>query len=189
MSIVKFEVSYNTTTGEFSITNTDTGEVKTSNSKTTKKTSSKTVRKEENSIPTLTLEDNKYCLNQAAAYLMEVEAGDKLDIKYEKQGSTIIPVIGKDEDFGTKQGNKLTKSLTVACRGSKNNELAKYGNVFTIKQHSSKEGIFILINDSIEQVDEKEEEELSLPIDEDLQSIIDDEDAEITEIPSSMFQL
>lgn len=154
-------------------------------------------KKEESSEPTLTLEDNKYCLNQAAADLMGVEPDCKLDIKYEKRGKETIPVIGTDTAFGTKQGNKLTKSLTVACRGSKNEELSKYGTEFILVPHETKDGIFVLQNedakleraldDTIEKPDGPEEE-IELP-DIDLQDLIDDKDATITEVNSSMFQL
>ena len=119
------------------------------------------------------------------------------DIKYEKRGKETVPVIGTDTAFGTKQGNKLTKSLTVACRGSKNEELSKYGTEFILVPHETKDGIFVLQNeyakleraldDTLEKPDEPEEE-IGLP-DIDLQDLIDDKDATITEVSSSMFQL
>lgn len=161
-------------------------------SKTTKRTSK--TKKNENSEPTLILEDNKYCLNQAAIELMNVSPDDKLDIKYEKRGTETIAVIGSDDSFGTHSGNRLTKSLTVACRGSKNQELSKYGTEFLIVPHETKDGIFILQNTKLEQalgntIEKSDElEEIGLP-DIDLQDLIDDKDATITEVNSSMFQL
>lgn len=161
-------------------------------SKTTKRTSK--TKKNENSEPTLILEDNKYCLNQAAIELMNVSPDDKLDIKYEKRGTETIAVIGSDDSFGTHSGNRLTKSLTVACRGSKNQELSKYGTEFLIVPHETKDGIFILQNTKLEQalgntIEKSDElEEIGLP-DIDLQNLIDDKDATITEVNSSMFQL
>ena len=153
-------------------------------------------KKEESFEPFLTLEDNKYCLTQAAVDLMGVEPNCKLDIKYEKRGKETVPIIGSDEVWGTKSGNKLTKSLTVACRGSKNQELSKFGKEFTLIPHDKKEGLFILQNEStkIEIDDEIEdlqdlEEAISLPVDVDLQDLIDDSDADIKEVNSSMFQL
>ncbi len=190
MSKLKFEFTIDTNTGEFSVVNTDTGEVKTVSipKKVTKK-----IKKEESSSPQLILEDNKYCLNSAAIKLMGVTPDDKLDIKYEKRGRTMIPVIGSDETFGTKGGNKLTKSNTVACRGSKNEELSKYGHVFEITPHDSKEGLFILTGDSAPveissgneniSIDESDED---LPLD---LSLVDDKDANVEEIDSSYFQL
>lgn len=180
MSIVKFEFSYNTTTGEFSVVNTETGEVKS-----TKPSVSGKPKVDGGNTPTLVLEDNKYCLNQAAVDLMEVVPGDKLDIKYKKIDGRIQPVIGKDEDFGTKGGCKLTKSFTVSCRGSKNAELSKYGTEFKVVAFEEQEGIFILNNgDTTEAPSESTTEEL---LDLDLQGIIDDPD--VTEIDSSIFQL
>lgn len=153
-------------------------------------------KKDESPEPQLILEDNKYCLNTAAVELMGLTSDDKLDIKYEKNGSTMVPVIGTDEAFGTKGGNKLTKSNTVACRGSKNEELSKYGRVFGIAPHASKEGLYVLTGDAAPVAaptgDENiaiEESDEDLPIDIDLAALVDDKDANIEEIDSSYFQL
>lgn len=157
---------------------------------------SKKAKKEESSTPQLILEDNKYCLNTAAVELMGLTSDDKLDIKYEKNGKTMIPVIGTDEAFGTKGGNKLTKSNTVACRGSKNEELSKYGRVFGIIPHASKKGLYILTGDTAPVAaptgDENiaiEESDGDLPLDIDLTALVDEKDANIEEIDSSYFQL
>ena len=160
--------------------------------KSKKKTSKS--KKEENTVPSLILEENKYCLNQAAITLMGIEPNCKLDIKYEKRGKETIPVIGSDESFGTHSGNKLNKSLTVACRGSKREELSKYGTEFTLIPHETKDGIFILQNknadfeSTVSNVSETEDE-IELPDDIDLQDLVDDKDATITEVDASMFQL
>lgn len=196
---LKYQVSVDTETGEM-ITKCISRKVDKSNFEVAEdkpKRKTPKAKKDESSEPTLTLEDNKYCLNQAAVDLMEVEPDCKLDIKYEKRGKETIPVIGTDTAFGTKQGNKLTKSLTVACRGSKNEELSKYGTEFILVPHETKDGIFILQNedakleraldDTLEKPDEPEEE-IGLP-DIDLQDLIDDKDATITEVSSSIFQL
>lgn len=193
MSKLKFELIIDTETEEFSVINVSTGEAKTVPipKKTTKK-----VKKEESSSPQLILEDNKYCLNSAAINLMGVTPDDKLDIKYEKRGSTMVPVIGTDEAFGTKGGNKVTKSNSVACRGSKNEELSKYGHVFEITPHDSKDGLFILTGDATPEVlpagDENiavSESDEDLPLDVDLSVLVDEKDANIEEIDSSYFQL
>lgn len=160
--------------------------------KSKKKTSKS--KKEESTVPSLVLEENKYCLNQAAITLMGVEPDCKLDIKYEKRGKETIPVIGSDESFGTHNGNKLNKSLTVACRGSKREELSKYGTEFTLVPHETRDGIFILQNKNVDfeptvsNVPETEDE-IELPDDIDLQDLIDDKDTTITEVDASMFQL
>lgn len=181
-----FQVSVNEETGEITTncvkksidkTNFKSEDVKPKRSK---------VKKEESSEPTLTLEDNKYCLNTAAVELLQVSPDDKLDIKYEKQGKEIIPVIGRDESFGTHNGCRLTKSNTVSCRGSKNVELAKHGTEFILVSHSTKDGIFILKNkDAKDDIIDNSEEEA---IDIDLQDLIDDT-ATITEVDSSIFKL
>lgn len=195
---LKYQVSVDTETGEMTtkcISRKIDKNIEVVDAKPAKRASK--AKKNESSEPTLTLEENKYCLNQAAADLMGVEPDCKLDIKYEKRGKETVPVIGTDTAFGTKQGNKLTKSLTVACRGSKNEELSKYGTEFILVPHETKDGIFVLQNedakleraldDTLEKPDEPEEE-IELP-DIDLQDLIDDKDATITEVNSSMFQL
>lgn len=197
---LKYQVKVDTETGEMTTKcisrKVDKSNFEVVEDKPKRKTSK--FKKEESSEPTLTLEENKYCLNQAAADLMGVEPDCKLDIKYEKRGKETIPVIGTDSAFGTKQGNKLTKSLTVACRGSKNEELSKYGTEFILVPHETKDGIFLLQNEDVkleraldDTIDkgDKPEEEIDLPMDIDLQDLIDDKDATVTEVSSSMFQL
>ena len=193
---LKYQVSVDTETGEMTTkcisrkvdkTNFEVVEEKS------KKRTSKS-KKEESTVPSLILEENKYWLNQAAITLMGVEPDCKLDIKYEKRGKETIPVIGSDESFGTHNGNKLNKSLTVACRGSKREELSKYGTEFTLVPHETKDGIFILQNKNadfeptVSNVPETEDE-IELPDDIDLQDLIDDKDTTITEVDASMFQL
>lgn len=195
---LKYQVTVDTETGEMT-TKCIKRTIDKSNfevSDAASKKASKKTKKEESIEPELTLEDNKYCLNSAAIELMDITPNNKLDIKYEKNGNTMVPVIGTDEAFGTKGGNKLTKSNTVACRGSKNEELSKYGRVFKLIPHGTKDGLFILIGDStpivspngdeniaIEEVDE------DLPLDMDLSTLIDDKDTNIEEIDSNYFQL
>lgn len=143
---------------------------------------------EESSEPRLILEDNRYCLNQAAVELMGIAPDCKLDIKYEKGG---VPVIGTDEVFGTHSGNKLNKSLTVVCKGSKHDELIKHGYRFRIIPHNSKVGLFILQDlDSVEEEDElpvdiEVDTDLDTNLDKDLEDLLDD----TTEIDSSLFKL
>lgn len=187
------------------IVNTETGEITTNCIKKTidktnikvvdapvKKKSTK-VKKEESNTPQLILEENKYSLNTAAVELMNVTTEDKIDIKYEKRGKNMIPVIGSDSIFGTKGGCKLTKSNTVACRGSKNEELSKYGTTFEIVPHESKQGLFILKGNNSPEIEESEikldTEDENLPLDVDLEELIDDKDANLTEIDASFFTL
>lgn len=132
----------------------------------------------EDSEPKLYLEDTKCRLNQAAIKLMNLEAGDKIDIKYEQDKAGTIPLIGKDEAFGTKGGNKLSKSYTIACRGIKNAELVKYGKEFNIFKHPNKEGLFVL-SSGIEIKNPVVEEDIN----------IDDLIEDTTEITSDFFKL
>lgn len=202
----------NIITEEFTLTlqyamkiNTDTGELletklikrsidKSNFEVTTPKKKASKAKKEESTTPKLILEDNKYCLNAAAVELMGVGPDSKLDIKYEKG----VPIIGTDEAFGTKGGNKLTKNNTVAYRGAKNEELAKYGTEFTISAHSSKEGLFVLSSENTpvqeelngyENVTLEEGDEDPLPLDIDLAELVDEQDANVTEIDASFFKL
>lgn len=148
-------------------------EKKTSTPRKSKKKS------EESSEPQLTLEENKCSFNTAAVELLGIEAGDKLAIEYEKYCNGFRPILFRSE----KTGNKLTKSHTIACRGSKSEELAKFGTVFKITTHPSKPSTYLLLSDSMT---EKVEEEL--PIDVDLPELTDlDEDSEIQEISSDFF--
>jgi hypothetical protein len=188
---LKYQCTVDTETGELttkcisrqiSKNNIEVTEVK---KKTTKS------KKVESTDPTLVLEENKYCINQAAYDLMQLSPDARLDVKYEKNGKNICPVIGTDEHFGTKGGNKITKSLTVACRGSKHDELAKYGTEFAIVPHPTREGIFSLVSkdnviesDSLEEIEEQTNED----IDVDLQDLIDDKDANVEEVSSLIFK-
>lgn len=192
---LQYAMKINTDTGELLETKLIKRSVDKSNFEVTtpKKRASKT-KKEESTTPQLILEDNKYCLNAAAVELMGVGPDSKLDIKYEKG----VPVIGTDEAFGTKGGNKLTKNNTVAYRGAKNEELAKYGTEFTISAHSSKEGLFILSSENTpvqeelngdENVALEEGDEDPLPLDIDLAELVDEPDANVTEIDASFFKL
>lgn len=167
--------------------------------KPTKKatTTKKKASKNESSEPQIILEDNKYSLNSAAVELMGVEPEDKLDIKFEKKNKTFIPIIGTNESFGTKAGNRLTKSFTVSCRGKANDELRNYGTVFTLTEHPSKEGIFIMNGDQVvpETVEEVEEaveikDETEVEVDINLDDFVDStEDTEVKEITALDFKL
>lgn len=190
---LQYAMKINTDTGELLETKLIKRSVDKSNFEvtTTKRKASKP-KKDESTTPQLILDDNKYYLNAAAIELMQVGPDSKIDIKYEKG----VPVIGTDEAFGTKGGNKLTKNNTVAYRGAKNEELAKYGTEFTISAHNSKEGLFVLSSENAPVQQEKlngdenvalEEDSLSLDID--LAGLVEDQDANITEIDANFFKL
>lgn len=184
---LKYQVTVDTETGEMTTKCIKRTVDKTNFEVSEKKTAKKKVV-EDNSSPQLTLEDNKYRLNTAAIELMGVSAESKIDIKYEKQGKSMIPVIGTDEAFGTRGGNRLSKSNTVACRGSKHEELVKYGNIFQIIPHNSKAGLFILKGDA--QIDTLDgDENVSIDEEIDISQLIDDKDNNIEEINSFDFTL
>lgn len=188
-----FNLIVDTSTGEFEVINTETGETKAIKAEVKKKTSTKK-KKDDDPTPKITLEDNKYSLNSAAVELMGVEPEDRLDIKMEKQGKLLIPIIGTNEAFGTKAGNRLTKTFTVSCRGKANDELSKYGSVFVIEPHPEKDGLFIMKGDkdvpepptADENVEIPEDE--NLPIDADLEGLVED-DNEAKEISAFDFNL
>ena len=116
----------------------------------TKRQASKASAIEENKDPLITLDSNKLILTSGAVDMMKICPDCRVDIKYKKKDKTSVPVIGTDEAFGTKGGNKLTKSNTVSFRGSANEKLAEFGTTFRIEP-SDDEGIFFLIGDKMNQ--------------------------------------
>lgn len=105
--------------------------------------------------PTLFLENGKYQLNKAALAYMNVQPEDRIDIKYKKVGKLTYPVIGTDENFGTKTGNKLTKSNTVSLRGVKHEKLSEYGTRFTLVPFKEDAGLFVLMGNDMKLVPEE----------------------------------
>ena len=143
--------------------------------------------------PKLYLEDNKCRLNSKAISLMGISPGDKLDIKYDDGKNGSVPIIGTDEAFGTKGGNKLTKSNTIACRGSKNEELSKYGKEFVLAEHPSKAGLFVLTSEevAVDQLVGDDNVNIDTPegIDLNLEGLVDDKDANVSSIDTNFFKL
>lgn len=166
----------------------ETRELKDDSVKKPRSSSSSSKSKvQENPEPILTLEDNKYVLTTGAVELLGVEAGDKIDIKFQKIGKQTIPVIGSDDAFGTKGGNKLTKTNTVSCRGKANDELSAFGTEFTLEEHPNKKGLFILRGENTPNVT-PEKENTPEPEDDDLgEDLIDDEEEESVEISEDDF--
>lgn len=154
MSKLTFEFTVNTETGEFTVTNTETGEIKSTKPKTVRSTKKKSTLPENEAL--IELQDNKYVLNNLALDLLQVEAGERIEIKFDKKGKTVTPVIGKSEIFGTSGGNKLNKSNSVSYRGKARDELVKYGTTFKLKPHDKVDGLFYMIGDA--EVEEPVEE-------------------------------
>lgn len=119
--------------------------------------------------PKITVLDNKLQLNNAASELTGFQADDKVAVKFEKKGRVTTPVIMLDE----KEGNRLTKTNTISCRGAKREELLKFGTEFIIEEHPTVVGTFTMkgnveIEDDIVDVPEEiaSDEELDTSIDE-----------------------
>lgn len=107
-----------------------------------KKKSSTKVKKIQDNDPVakVMLLDGKIQLNTAAINLTGYEPDMKIDIKFEKKGKNQIPVMMREED----SGNRLTKSYTISCRGSRHDDLLKYGDVFELEPYPDKDGYFYL---------------------------------------------
>lgn len=191
-----YEMSVNIDTGEILGTKLIDRSIGKSDLKVVKTPKKKTVQ-DEGEEPKLILEENKYRLTGAAISLMGLDEDSKLVIKYEDTKSGSIPIIGTNVAFGISSGNKLTKSNTVACRGNNRDELAKHGTEFTLVPHPSKENLFILhsgekqIDQIIEDDNVKVEgdEGKDLPFDLDLGELVDEQDANITEVDANFFKL
>lgn len=142
--------------------------------------------------PKLYLEDNKYRLNLAAISLMGLDSTSKLVIKYEDSKPQPIPVIGTNTAFGVSSGNKLSKTNTVACRGSNREELAKYGESFTVAPHPSKKDLFILVSDNPPVIEESSTEEINTEVNENLPfdlNLDNEVSNTVTEIDVNFFKL
>lgn len=100
--------------------------------------------------PKATLLEGKIQLNNAAMQLVGWEAEDKIDIRFEKNGKKITPLMIEDPA----KGNRLTKTNTISCRGSKHDNLAEYGTIFDIVPYEGKDGWFKLIGDAPQKEDD-----------------------------------
>lgn len=141
---ILFHYNVDENTGEITFIGKEEITVDTATS--TKRQSTKASKVEENNEPLITLDSNKLILTTGAVQMLNICPDCRVDIKYKNKGKTSVPVIGTDAAFGTKGGNKLTKTNTVSFRGSANEKLAEYGTTFKIEP-SENEGIFYLIGD------------------------------------------
>lgn len=134
----------------------------------TQKQTKKVEEIKDSTEPQIILEANKYVLNQAAASLMGVEWENRLDIKYQpiEKGGLMFPIIGTDNAWKTKSGNKLTKNLTVSCRGNANELLSKYGDTFTVTPWKGHDGLFVLIGNKDMPEEEVKDEAIIIEEDE-----------------------
>ena len=164
-----------TETGELFTKEATFGDFKEATKKTTSTRSKKP--KDTDPVAKITLLKGKWQMNAACVELTGFEPEQKLEIKFEKKGRVITPVLCEDE----KSGNKLTKTYTVSCRGSKHDNLAEYGDIFEVIPYEGKEGYFKL-KGNVENEDDIIDvpEEITDPdeIDED---VIDDSEVDISD--------
>ena len=106
--------------------------------------------KDNDPIAKIILLEGKWQMNHACVELTGFEPEQKLEIKFEKQGRKVTPVLCEDE----KSGNRLTKTYTVSCRGSKHDNLAEYGDIFEVIPYENKEGYFKLKGNAPEKEDD-----------------------------------
>jgi len=130
-----------------SIVDKETGELITREAtlgdfKEVKKTTTTRTKKPKDDDPVakITLLEGKWQMNAAAVAMTGFEPEQKLEIKFEKKGRVVTPVLCED----SKSGNRLTKTYTVSCRGSKHDNLAEYGDIFELTPYEGKDGFFKL---------------------------------------------
>lgn len=127
------------TTGEIITREATLGDFKEVTAKK-KATSSKKPKDDGDPVAKVMLLDGKVQLNNSAINLTGYEPDMKIDIKFEKNGKKQIPVMMREEN----SGNRLTKSYTISCRGSRHDDLLKYGDVFELEPYPEKDGYFYL---------------------------------------------
>lgn len=137
-------------------------------------------RKEESSEPQLELEENKYYLNSAAIELLNIQPGDKVDIKWQVIDKVNYPIIGASSVWNSASGNKLTKSGTVSYRGKANILLAEYGNLFDIVPWQGHDGLFVLMGD--EPIPTEEDDNIEIPVNDEIEMDIKDEEVSIDDL-------
>lgn len=143
------------------LVDTETGELFTKEAtfgdfkESTKKTTTRTKKpKDEDPVAKITLLEGKWQMNHACVELTGFEPEMKLDIKFEKKGRVTTPILCEDE----KSGNRLTKTYTVSCRGSRHDNLSEYGHIFEVIPYEGKDGYFKLKGDV-----EKEDDIIDIP--------------------------
>jgi hypothetical protein len=141
---ILFHYDVDEVTGEITFIGKE--EIAVDTAATTKRVATKATKVVENTEPLITLDSNKLILTTGAVEMLNICADCRVDIKYKKKDKTSVPVIGTDTAFGTKGGNKLTKTNTVSFRGAANEKLAEFGTIFKLEP-SEDGGIFYMIGD------------------------------------------
>lgn len=135
--------------------------------------------KDDDPVAKLTLLEGKLQMNNAAVQMTGFEPEMKIDIKFEKKGRVITPVMMEAES-----GNRLTKTYTISCRGSKHDNLAEYGDIFEVIPYEGKEGYYKLKGNI-----EKEDDIIDIPEEITDPEELDDDITDNSEVDISDFDL
>lgn len=166
-----------TETGELFTKEATFGEFK----EATKKASTTRTKKPKDDDPVakLTVLDGKVQLNNKAVEMTGFEPEMKIAIEFEKKGRQITPIMFEDDN----KGNRLTKTYTISCRGSKHDNLIEYGTVFELIPYEGKPNFFKLKGDAPEKEDDIIDvpEEIAEPdeIEDTVEASIDDFDLDL----------
>ena len=181
---ILFHYEGNEQTGEITYIGKEEISVDTKATKSATKTSTKAsaAKVDANPDPIITLDSNKLILTQGAVDLLQVCADCRVDIKYKKKDKKAVPIIGTDAAFGTKSGNKLTKSNTVSYRGAANEKLSAYGTTFKLEPTEDK-GIYYLVGDKVQEENSVPDEIIDIENELDIESLdninIDEDDKDL----------
>lgn len=181
---ILFHYEVNEQTGEITYIGKEEISVDTKATKSATKTSTKasTAKVDANPDPIITLDSNKLILTQGAVDLLQVCADCRVGIKYKKKDKKAVPIIGTDAAFGTKSGNKLTKSNTVSYRGAANEKLSAYGTTFKLEPTEDK-GIYYLVGDKVQEENSVPDEIIDIENELDIESLdninIDEDDKDL----------
>nr|DAX00611.1 MAG TPA: hypothetical protein [Bacteriophage sp.] len=181
---ILFHYEVNEQTGEITYIGKEEISVDTKATKSATKTSTKAsaAKVDANPDPIITLDSNKLILTQGAVDLLQVCADCRIDIKYKKKDKKAVPIIGTDAAFGTKSGNKLTKSNTVSYRGAANEKLSAYGTIFKLEPTEDK-GIYYLVGDKVQEENSVPDEIIDIENELDIESLdninIDEDDKDL----------
>lgn len=181
---ILFHYEVNEQTGEITYIGKEEISVDTKATKSATKISTKAsaAKVDANPDPIITLDSNKLILTQGAVDLLQVCADCRVDIKYKKKDKKAVPIIGTDAAFGTKSGNKLTKSNTVSYRGAANEKLSAYGTTFKLEPTEDK-GIYYLVGDKVQEENSVPDEIIDIENELDIESLdninIDEDDKDL----------
>lgn len=172
---VKLTIEYiNQETGELFTREATLGDFK--EKKSSSSTRTKKIKDDGDPVAKITLLDNKIQFNKAAIDLTGFEPEMKIDVKFEKKGRIVTPVLCQD----SKTGNRLTKTYTISFRGSRHDNLAEHGDIFELIPYPDKEGYFKLKGNA----PEKEDDIIDVP-----EEITDPEEISDIDIDENEFEL